>query len=123
MIDLTITRTEFDDRTEGKMDLPDGSVLYCIERPDFGKNPCIPEGIYEFERDLHGKHQWWKINGVEGRTAIEIHPANYAHQLLGCIAPCMYIEGGMGRNSVAACKILMKHFGEVGKKYTLEIKS
>ena len=120
---MTLTRKYFNDRTEGEWILPDGSVIRTIERPECSANPCIPEGRYLFERDLTGRHQWWKILDVEGRTNIEIHPANRADQLLGCIAPNMEIINGVGWNSVAACKKLMRFYGEIGVKYNLEIRS
>jgi hypothetical protein len=119
---MKLTRTYYHDRTEGKIILPDGSLLFSIERPEESANPCIPEGNYFFERDLTGKHQWWRVLDVDGRTNIEIHPANYAHQLLGCIAPCMNIVNGVGFNSVEACKKMMEFYGEVGVKYVMEIK-
>jgi hypothetical protein len=120
---MKLTRTYYHDRTEGKIILPDGSLLFSIERPEESANPCIPEGSYLFERDLTGKHRWWRVLDVDGRTNIEIHPANYAHQLLGCIAPCMNIVNGVGFNSVEACKKMMEFYGEIGVKYVLDIKS
>ena len=61
---------------------------------------CIPEGTYKVVKDDHGKYQWWKITHIlnervntwedmsreTGRTAIELHPANYLSDLKGCIA-------------------------------------
>jgi hypothetical protein len=61
---------------------------------------CIPQGIYRVIKDNDGKHQWWKlthklneyVNTWEdihreiGRSAIEIHPANWLKDLQGCIA-------------------------------------
>jgi hypothetical protein len=119
---LEIKRYKFDEHhTESCATLPDGTEISFIERPEDSKNPCIKAGEYFFERDLTGNHRWWKILDVEGRTNIEMHPANYAHQLLGCIAPCIKIVDGAGWHSVDACNKLMEFYGEVGVKYHLRI--
>ncbi len=120
---MKITRKYFNDRTEGEIILPNGKTLYTIERARTGDYPCIPEGRYIFERDLIGKHRWWRVLKVSGRTHIEIHPANYAHQLQGCIAPCTHIVDGAGISSVKACNILLDFYGDVGVRYVLDITS
>lgn len=48
----------------------------------------IPEGTYNLEpynSPVHG--EVWQVMDVPNRTNIEWHPANWAHQLLGCMAP------------------------------------
>lgn len=63
---------------------------YSLERPTDGDHPCIPEGIYKVvwkakaDHPIHGP--CYEVTGVPGRTAILIHPANWADQLRGCIA-------------------------------------
>lgn len=120
---MILTRKYYNDRTEGEIILPNGKTLYTIERARTGDYPCIPEGRSIFERDLIGKHRWWRILEVSGRTHIEIHPANYVHQLRGCIAPCTHIVDGVGRSSVKACNILLDFYGDVGVRYVLDITS
>jgi hypothetical protein len=47
---------------------------------------CIPEGIYHVVPDSTGKHRYFRVLDVDGRDMIEIHKANWAFQLDGCIA-------------------------------------
>lgn len=46
---------------------------------------CIPEGVYLVKRDKTGRHQWYSVQDVEGRTFIELHGAHKFNELLGCI--------------------------------------
>lgn len=86
--------------TFGKLLLPDGSFVYTCERPWVGNErfkSCIPPGVYSLrkrrsgvvERTTGGKYlQGWEVTNVSGgRTYIMIHPANWPHELAGCIAP------------------------------------
>lgn len=77
-------------------------VLYCIsngqlfiaktlELPQKGNQPkisCIPPGVYQCRYTLSPsfKKHTYEILDVPGRSGIRIHSANYATQLLGCIA-------------------------------------
>lgn len=70
--------------------LHDNIEIICltIELPDKDNTPfisCIPTGPYVCERDYTGKHKYFKVLDVDGRTNIEIHPAQTAEQLEGCI--------------------------------------
>ena len=72
---LTLYRTYLEDRTEGEFMLPDGTMIYTLERPwlnNIAFKSCIPEGIYVIERDHTGRHQWWRVTDVEGGL-----PLNY----------------------------------------------
>ncbi len=65
---------------------------FTIERPDLGNAPqvsCIPEGGYDLTLYYSNHNKRWVplLQDVPDRSAIEIHPANYASELLGCIAP------------------------------------
>jgi hypothetical protein len=74
----------------------DGSQRYfTLELPElFEGQPnvpdkcCIPVGVYEVE-NLWSNH-WGQmmphLMDVPGRSAIEIHVANYPRELLGCMA-------------------------------------
>lgn len=46
---------------------------------------CIPEGIYRIERDHTGRHKWFRVKDVPGRTAIELHGASSVADLKGCV--------------------------------------
>ena len=55
---------------------------------------CIPAGIYTAKADTTGKWQYWQIEDVPNRDAIEMHPATWAgdvakgfkSDLRGCIS-------------------------------------
>lgn len=48
---------------------------------------CITPGSYECRWHTSPKYgPCYEVTGVVGRSHILIHPANWAHQLLGCIA-------------------------------------
>lgn len=58
---------------------------YTLERFDM----IIPTGTYEIElynSPKHGKNTP-QLKNVPGRSNIQIHVANFADELLGCIAP------------------------------------
>ncbi len=120
---MLITRTHFADRTEGILTLPDGQQLATLERPWLENKPfvsCVPPGSYIVDRDKTGRFKWYKLREVTGRSFIEIHPANKANQLEGCIAPCMYIKNGIGYGSREACELILKWFGD--NSFVLEIR-
>lgn len=75
----------------GRMVLPNGAELFTVERPWLNNKPfvsCIPEGDYELEWDTTGRiKNVPRLRDVPNRTQINIHPANYPHELHGCIAP------------------------------------
>ena len=51
---------------------------------------CIPEGRYDanWEYNQGFKCDIVRLHNVPERSGILIHPANYLHELRGCIAPC-----------------------------------
>ncbi len=65
------------------------SHVFTIERPMIGDHPCINPGIYTFNQyDSPTKGDvWLREDCGDGRTMIEIHAADMASQLRGCIAP------------------------------------
>lgn len=77
--------------TFGRLEL-EGRRWWCLERPPTGEHPCIPAGTYGLTLGTHHAGQpdaypcYW-LQDVPGRSAIEIHVANYAFQLEGCLAP------------------------------------
>jgi len=80
--------TESDGGTWGAV-TGDGYKAQTLERPWKNNAPfvsCIPEGTYRIRRDKTGKQKYYKILEVEGRSDIELHPANSPGELLGCIA-------------------------------------
>lgn len=120
-----------DQGTIGEMTLPDGTILTTVEPPWQDNQPhvsCIPAGTYTVRRNKTGRHCFYQVQNVDGRTDIEIHVANYfinpsgKQELDGCIAP------GLGRisghpvsvsRSKDACNILLEKMGE--DDYELQI--
>lgn len=82
--------------TFGKWLDGDGEQLcFTIERPYTGDHPCIASGTYTFnDYSSPTKGDVWLRDDAaanDGRSMIEIHVANMASQLLGCIAPGLSI--------------------------------
>lgn len=97
-MNLSLFRHYFDDCTLGKLHVG-GVVFSTIERPQTYEHPCIPQGTYSLVPHVSPEHgdvyafvggtcyEYAVPEGKEGRCLIELHPANFASQLLGCIAP------------------------------------
>lgn len=71
----------------------DGTVLFScktVECEDKGNQTfisCIPAGTYPLIKTVHqGRYACWQVTGVEGRWGINIHIANRAVEIQGCIA-------------------------------------
>lgn len=79
----------FDDRTIGRLEV-ENETFWTIENPWLGNAPnvsCIPDGHYQMERydsPSRGPNTWQLVE-VPDRTYIQIHVANYATDVLGCI--------------------------------------
>lgn len=122
---FTIYRKYLEDRTIGKLVFPDGTMVCTLERPWLDNQvsvSCIPEGTYIVDRDTTGRHQWYKLREVEGRTFIEVHIANKVQELEGCIGLGCYFVGqehNLGK-SKEACQRLLDFQGE--ESFILEIK-
>lgn len=70
-----------------------GFILYecdSLELPWRNNKPnisCIPQGKYKVVKRRSPKYDdHFHIQGVENRSYILIHPANFVYQLRGCIA-------------------------------------
>ncbi len=105
------------DATLGTLLIPNGCTLYTIERP-WKENKafisCIPTGTYDLEWDSTGRvRDVPRLRNTHPRTQINIHVANYAHELHGCIAPGMDwdIDGkeAMVTNSRNAMELLLEY--------------
>lgn len=85
------------DGTFGRLIMPDDFIFYTCECPWEDNKPnvsCVPEGQYELVYDdsplikrlTNGRYTGgWELVGVNGRTECKFHPANWPHQLQGCI--------------------------------------
>lgn len=81
-------------------------AAYCLENLAL----AIPVGTYRitlYDSPKHGPNTPL-LNGVPGRTLIEIHPANWAHELLGCLAPGKEMGDDCVNDSVAAYEPIRK---------------
>ncbi|WP_020408942.1 DUF5675 family protein [Hahella ganghwensis] len=105
------------DGTFGRLQLPNDRILYTCERPwlnnQTGKS-CIPDGLYKLQKRDSGVVRrssggdyisGWEVTDVPGRTYIMIHPANWPHQLEGCIAPGMNYQIISGKNAVTQSRL------------------
>lgn len=88
---MIITRTYQVGQTLGEWRDDDNNHLcYTIELPWLNNHPmksCIPAGTYTANSYFSPKHGFnvWRLAGVPDRSFIEIHPANFVSDLLGCV--------------------------------------
>lgn len=70
----------------------------------------IPKGIYNITlyNSPRFKYQVPLLNNVVARSMIEIHPANYFHELEGCIAVGEYFDTSLHKSNMAFTA-LMEH--------------
>ena len=84
---LTLARNYLQDKTVGVL-FGDDIRFPTLERPWLNNKvsiSCIPEGSYYVKRDKTGKHQYYAVQDVDGRTNIELHSGNKAAHSEGCI--------------------------------------
>ena len=91
---LTISCAYYSDCTLGRL-FSGGFSRHTLELPYLGNEPdesCIPEGLYDYRVATSPRlqHDVIWIDGVKGRSAIQIHPGNYTSQILGC---CLVGDG------------------------------
>ena len=79
---------------------------------------AIPYGRYEFFwRDSPKNGRVVQLIGVKGFSFVQIHPANWATQLLGCIAPGLVKSVNSVQQSKDACKKVKKIILDNNIKY------
>lgn len=99
-MNLTLSTHQVENATLGSLVAPT-LALFTIELPwedNASDQSCVPPGIYELIPYLSPKHgATWRLHNPAlnvygtsavpegGRSEIEIHAANWARQLLGCI--------------------------------------
>lgn len=143
-MDLLLERFNYSNRigsgmdgTFGRLTLPDGTMFYTCECPwDSNKQgvSCVPEGEYELfydespliRRITNGRHTGgWELKAVPGRSECKFHPANWPHELKGCIGvghsyAILQDKPGIG-SSQSAFDVLMEKLG-VDKSVTHRLK-
>lgn len=64
-------------------------IFYTVERPWLDNEPnvsCIPQGVYQCVIHQSSKNgEVYEVQDVVGRTHIQLHIANTAEQVQGCI--------------------------------------
>ncbi len=124
MTSLMIMRSaEIGGATLGKLKVSNGLELITIERAWLNNQPfvsCIPDGHYQLEWDTTGRiRNVPRLRNVPERSQINIHAANLASELHGCIAVGMVLGGNMVEPRVERSKeamgLLMESLGL--KKY------
>lgn len=84
-----IRNQRFKSCTRGILVLPNGEILYTLERPwlDNRSNvSCIPTGKYTCKWHKSPTFGWvYKLSNVTGRTFILFHSGNIARNTKGCI--------------------------------------
>lgn len=118
---LELKRAYLDNCTIGKMYFKGEFVCYTVERPWLNNEKgvsCIPAGVYSLEPYTSSKYFDCFFLGNKNlgvglletfqRTYILIHPANYASELEGCIAPGLDLHPstwGVSQSRVAMDKL------------------
>lgn len=70
---------------------PDGVLMRAVATADAPKS--IATGSYRMTRDNTGKHRWWSIQHVEGRSHLEFHAGNWGlRDSEGCVLPGSRIQ-------------------------------
>lgn len=90
---LSLTRKWYTAKSViGELSIGGKFECFILERPDLNNQPkisCIPEGTYDISLYYSPHNKRWVplLHDVPSRAEIEIHPANWPHQLEGCLAP------------------------------------
>lgn len=99
-----------------------------LERSHDTDHPCIPQGVYHVTEDWHHpsdlahRYRCPELLDVPGRSQIQIHVANRADQLLGCVAVGERVGDDCIEDSKAAFDRLMAYLHGVPLPWTLEIR-
>jgi len=140
----TLTRVDSGDQgTFGLLVLENGAHWHSLELPwreNRTKISCIPEGLYaaRLEWSEHFQRNVYHLQDVPDRQAVEIHPANFAGDvmlgwsadLLGCIAlgtgtGQLVNRSGISQRALIASRTAMTEFESAlnGEELEIEIKS
>lgn len=86
---LELIRSYLPDRTVGYIVAPGGGCYgKTLERPWLNNErnvSCIPEGTYTVRRDRAGRFRFFAIDGVSGRSHIEMHKGVFPTNSDGCV--------------------------------------
>lgn len=117
---IQLVRDRFTEKsTSSKLIVPGCAEMFAIELPktfegrlNVPKHTCVISGIYELRLMFSPHNKLWVplLFNVPGRDMIEVHPANYPSQLLGCIAPGLTRIENTVQHSGDAFRSLMLSF-------------
>ena len=135
---IILERFETSDQgTFGKLRIYN-DTFYTMELPwrDNSNNfSCVPVGIYEcrFTMSAHFKRKMFLVDGVNNRTGIRIHSANFAGdktlglkcQLNGCIALGLHVGQMGGQKCLLLSSPAVRKFESLmsGESFILEVKN
>lgn len=112
----------------GSLTLPDGQVLFTVERPWLENKPmvsCIPEGTYSCRPRYYNKggYEAVEILEVPGRSYILFHVANSPGDVKGCIGLGTDLGWVHGQWAVVSSKNAFAEFMKYyqGKEFKLKI--
>ena len=125
---IVLERTYHEGQTTGEF-LMNGQKFYTVELPwldNQKQKSCIPEGGYICIKRHSPKYGWhYHLQDVKNRSYVLIHPANYTHQLLGCIAPgdkLVYLDKDKLLDVTNSRVTVNKMLEFLGETFILEIK-
>lgn len=111
--------------TAGHIALPNYETCFATLEDPWKDNKvgvsCIPEGDYICKRDYTGKHRYYKILDVPGRSAIEIHGGRTHLHTRGCVLLGLYLINHHLHQSGKALDLFVDEMGE--DDFKLEIRS
>lgn len=121
---LELVRAYLSDRTVGYIPCDD-FFLMTLERKwlDNKRNEsCIPEGTYIVKRDETGRHQWFAVQDVPGRSFIEMHAGQLPKHSDGCILVGVELNMYFNLDGLSAgLNALLNHVGD--EDFMLTIRS
>lgn len=125
-MNVTLERfCHFDYGTLGKLFVGDFEcfTLECPWKDNAVGESCIPEGVYDVAPDEEGRYTGYpELQAVPGRTEIIIHPANWVHQIQGCIAPGDSFRVNASSVSVGSSRLAWgKLIATAGKNFQLTV--
>lgn len=88
MKEYELVRSYLPGRTVGWIKGGGEFIAATLEPPwldNAANKSCIPEGVYTVRRDTTGRHQWYRLDKVPGRTDIEMHEGIVPGHSNGCI--------------------------------------
>lgn len=86
---IKIKRWYLPEATVGRLTLGEFRC-FTLELPDKGNAPnvsCIPPGTYKAFKRVKPSGVVIQLEGVPGRSGIQMHAGNFTRQILGCILP------------------------------------